>query len=97
MWNEHFGIGVVELLAAGVLTVAHDSGGPRSDILRADAAGRPIGFAAVSAEEYASAMAAALNTRDTVMQARARSAMEAFSEKQFAARVTQLLQPLQLA
>jgi alpha-1,2-mannosyltransferase len=51
MWNEHFGIGVVELLAAGVLTVAHDSGGPRSDILAADAQGRQIGFAASTPEE----------------------------------------------
>ena len=28
MWNEHFGIGVVEMMAAGVVTIAHDSGGP---------------------------------------------------------------------
>ncbi len=28
MWNEHFGIGVVEMMAAGVITIAHNSGGP---------------------------------------------------------------------
>ena len=33
MWNEHFGIGVVEMMAAGLVTVAHDSGGPKSDII----------------------------------------------------------------
>ena len=27
MWNEHFGIGVVEMQAAGMITIAHDSGG----------------------------------------------------------------------
>ena len=26
MWNEHFGIGVVEMMAAGLAVVAHDSG-----------------------------------------------------------------------
>lgn len=29
MWNEHFGISVVESMAAGLIMVAHDSGGPR--------------------------------------------------------------------
>ena len=33
MWNEHFGIGVVEMMAAGLVTIAHDSGGPKSDII----------------------------------------------------------------
>lgn len=33
MWNEHFGIGVVEMLAAGLVTVAHDSAGPQMDIV----------------------------------------------------------------
>jgi alpha-1,2-mannosyltransferase len=34
MWNEHFGIGVVEMLAAGLVTVAHDSAGPQMDIVK---------------------------------------------------------------
>ena len=33
MWNEHFGISVVEYMAAGLVTIAHDSGGPRMDIV----------------------------------------------------------------
>jgi alpha-1,2-mannosyltransferase len=33
MWNEHFGIGVVEYQAAGLISVVHDSGGPRNDII----------------------------------------------------------------
>ena len=33
MWNEHFGIGVVEYLAAGLISVVHDSGGPKEDIV----------------------------------------------------------------
>uniref|UniRef100_A0A0G4HKM1 GDP-Man:Man(3)GlcNAc(2)-PP-Dol alpha-1,2-mannosyltransferase n=1 Tax=Chromera velia CCMP2878 TaxID=1169474 RepID=A0A0G4HKM1_9ALVE len=34
MVNEHFGISLVEFLAAGCVVVAHDSGGPKLDILR---------------------------------------------------------------
>lgn len=33
MWNEHFGIGVVEYQAAGLIAVVHDSGGPKLDIV----------------------------------------------------------------
>lgn len=33
MWNEHFGISVVELMAAGLIVVAHNSGGPKMDII----------------------------------------------------------------
>ena len=33
MWNEHFGIGVVEYQAAGLICVVNDSGGPRADIV----------------------------------------------------------------
>lgn len=33
MWNEHFGIGVVEYQAAGLISVVHDSGGPKLDIV----------------------------------------------------------------
>ena len=33
MWNEHFGIGVVEYQAAGLICVVNDSGGPMADIV----------------------------------------------------------------
>lgn len=33
MWNEHFGIGVVEYMAAGLISVVHNSGGPKVDIV----------------------------------------------------------------
>jgi alpha-1,2-mannosyltransferase len=33
MRDEHFGISVVEYMAAGLVPVAHDSGGPREDIV----------------------------------------------------------------
>ena len=37
MWNEHFGIGVVEMMAAGLVTIAHNSGGPKADIIKVGA------------------------------------------------------------
>ena len=52
MWNEHFGIAVVECIAAGLITVAHNSGGPRMDIVR-----EGCGFRASTPEEYAHVLA----------------------------------------
>lgn len=42
MWNEHFGIGVVEYQAAGLISVVHDSAGPKLDIV-VDVDGKPTG------------------------------------------------------
>jgi alpha-1,2-mannosyltransferase len=42
MWNEHFGIGVVEYQAAGLISVVNDSGGPKEDIV-VDVDGGPTG------------------------------------------------------
>ena len=69
MWNEHFGIGVVEMMAAGLVTVAHNSGGPKTDIIvpleveeenstRVEA--KQTGFLASTVDEYAEAMNAIL-------------------------------------
>mmetsp|Transcript_15604 Transcript_15604/g.34072 ORF Transcript_15604/g.34072 Transcript_15604/m.34072 type:complete len:561 (+) Transcript_15604:136-1818(+) len=64
MWNEHFGIGVVEMMSAGLVTVAHKSGGPKSDIilrpwdfekLSTLGSDKPTGCLASTAEEYARA------------------------------------------
>ena len=43
MWNEHFGIGVVEYQAAGLICVVNDSGGPKADIV-VDIEGEPTGM-----------------------------------------------------
>lgn len=42
MWNEHFGIGVVEYQAAGLISVVNKSGGPKEDIV-VDVDGKPTG------------------------------------------------------
>ncbi len=55
MWNEHFGIGVVEMMAAGLITVAHDSGGPKADIIRPldGDPDRVTGYLASTSTQYA--------------------------------------------
>lgn len=51
MWNEHFGIGIVEMMASGLIVIAHDSGGPKYDIVM-DAQGGEVGYLASKLEEY---------------------------------------------
>ncbi|KAA0147910.1 hypothetical protein FNF29_06999 [Cafeteria roenbergensis] len=60
MWNEHFGIAVVESQAAGCVPVAHDSGGPRLDIVVPTADGRRTGCRARSPAGFGQALAAVL-------------------------------------
>nr|CAD2128032.1 unnamed protein product [Meloidogyne enterolobii] len=59
MWNEHFGISVVEGMAAGVIMVAHNSGGPALDIIGNENLNKvdeeyfeKCGFLASTREEY---------------------------------------------
>lgn len=82
MWNEHFGIGIVEMMAAGLLVVAHNSGGPKSDIITP----RKTGFLASTAEEYADAIHQALSLdakeAQTMREKASKSAMR-FSDQVF--------------
>ena len=63
MWNEHFGIGVVEMQTAGCIPIAHDSAGPRMDIV-VPSGGVATGLLAETPEEYADAMAYVLGLDD---------------------------------
>lgn len=51
MKYEHFGIAVVELMSSGIITIAHNSAGPKTDIIGKSP--QPIGYLADTAEEYA--------------------------------------------
>ena len=52
MSNEHFGIGIVECMAAGCVMIAHDSGGPKMDIMK-EWKGQLTGFLADNVSGYA--------------------------------------------
>ncbi|KAI2505068.1 ALG11 mannosyltransferase N-terminus [Fragilaria crotonensis] len=87
MWNEHFGIGVVEMMAAGLLVVAHNSGGPKQDIVVVTSNGKRTGFLATTVEEFANAMNDALSlnvdesrtTRELARQSTLRFSDETFN------------------
>ncbi|CAJ2512130.1 Uu.00g077550.m01.CDS01 [Anthostomella pinea] len=86
MWNEHFGIGVVEYLAAGLISVVHDSGGPKLDIVT-EVDGQPTGFHATTEAEFAEGYEKALSLPDPLaVRLRARQSSKRFSEEEFAKR-----------
>lgn len=93
MWNEHFGIGVVEMMAAGLVTVAHNSGGPKSDIILKpwqfkDGNNDATGCLASTVDEYAHAIYEVLKrgaSSEEVMNIRknGRKSAERFSDEVF--------------
>lgn len=84
MWNEHFGIGIVEMMAAGLIVVAHNSGGPKSDIITD--VGKS-GFLATTDAEYADCINEALTMstdRADRIRGTARKSSARFSDEVFA-------------
>jgi alpha-1,2-mannosyltransferase len=85
MIDEHFGICVVEYMAAGAVPVAHASGGPFLDIIR-DQHDGPTGFTADSVATFAETLEHLLLMRRTEREeisARARARSDIFSETEF--------------
>ncbi|KAF8515293.1 glycosyltransferase family 4 protein [Gautieria morchelliformis] len=86
MVDEHFGINIVEFLAAGLIPVVHASGGPLHDIV-VPRNGEPTGFHCTSLATFAESLHAALDLtpeEDLAMRRRAREhAVERFSEREF--------------
>lgn len=60
MTNEHFGIGVVECMAAGCIMVVHDSGGPKLDIV-VDWEQCQTGYLASNPESFVSSLQHVMN------------------------------------
>ncbi|KAI0904268.1 glycosyltransferase family 4 protein [Ustulina deusta] len=97
MWNEHFGIGVVEYQAAGLISVVHDSGGPKLDIVT-DIDGQPTGFHATTATEYAEGFEKAFSLPNPLtVRLRARRSAQRFTDEEFAKRWLAELQKLVVA
>lgn len=96
MWNEHFGIGVVEYMAAGLIPVAHKSGGPKFDIVT-EYDGKPTGYLANTADTFADSLNSALALTEVEYEqmatnARA-SASDKFSEEAFSSDLLCCLRP----
>ncbi|PPR02779.1 hypothetical protein CVT26_009431 [Gymnopilus dilepis] len=86
MVDEHFGINIVEFMAAGVIPVAHASGGPLKDII-VPFNGERTGFHALTTKEFAEAFQTILTLspdEEASMRWRARAwAVQRFSEEEF--------------
>ena len=85
MWNEHFGICIVECMAGGLIMVANDSGGPKLDILK-DYEGERTGYLASDVDSYSRAFRNILRKSDSEIQQiqeRARSYVSTFSDEKF--------------
>ncbi|MEQ2211086.1 asparagine-linked glycosylation protein, partial [Xenoophorus captivus] len=96
MWNEHFGIGVVECMAAGKVILAHKSGGPKLDIVR-PFEGRQTGFLADNEDSYVEAIEQILAlSPDSRLQIRhdARQSVARFSDEEFEACLLAAMEPL---
>lgn len=94
MWNEHFGIGVVEYQAAGLVSVVHDSGGPKMDIV-VDVEGGFTGFHATTPSEFAEGFEKALSLENPLeVRLRARESAKRFTEEEFARRWVREMEPV---
>ncbi|KAH8114787.1 glycosyltransferase family 4 protein [Phellopilus nigrolimitatus] len=86
MVDEHFGINVVELMAAGVIPVAHASGGPLNDIV-VPYKSEPTGYHATTPATFGAALHTVLSLSpeaENSMRERGRAwAVERFSRRGF--------------
>lgn len=85
MYAEHFGIGNVEGLAAGLIPVVHNSGGPKLDIV-VPYEGHDIGYHAETEAEYADALARISNfspAEKLEMRLRCRKSAQRFTGEVF--------------
>lgn len=85
MTDEHFGISVVEYMAAGAIPIAHNSAGPKMDIVLEEDGSR-TGFLASDVEEYADAIMNVLEMSEKEriqIAVAARKRAQRFSEQKF--------------
>ncbi|XP_059171882.1 GDP-Man:Man(3)GlcNAc(2)-PP-Dol alpha-1,2-mannosyltransferase-like [Physella acuta] len=96
MWNEHFGICVVEGMAAGTVMLAHDSGGPKMDIV-VTYEDKPTGFLAHDVDSYSCAIKEIFDMspqQRLELRQNARNSLTRFSEAEFEVAFLTLCEPL---
>ncbi|XP_066251818.1 GDP-Man:Man(3)GlcNAc(2)-PP-Dol alpha-1,2-mannosyltransferase [Euwallacea similis] len=96
MLDEHFGISVVEQMAAGLIMVAHKSGGPLLDIIETSEGSR-LGFLANTAEEFAHILKWIIEAREVEMadiREKARASCDRFSLKKFEDDFLRAIEPI---
>ncbi|KDN52434.1 glycosyltransferase family 4 protein [Tilletiaria anomala UBC 951] len=64
MVDEHFGMNVVEFMAAGLITLSHASAGPLLDISVPNASGERTGYHALTPDDFADRAAEILRLRE---------------------------------
>jgi len=93
MKDEHFGISVVEMQAAGLITIAHNSGGVKLDIIQHNKSG----FLADTKDEYAERLAHSIlmneSDRDSMI-GNARRNADRFSHSMFESSIIDALSPI---
>jgi alpha-1,2-mannosyltransferase len=97
MWNEHFGIGIVEMMSGGLITIGHNSGGPKLDIIQNNV----TGYLASSAIEYAQCIHTIfykMSEKDRItMRHHAKQSCQRFSDNEFSNQFNKLfIQKLKL-
>ncbi|KAF8776738.1 hypothetical protein HU200_003473 [Digitaria exilis] len=98
MTDEHFGIVVVEYMAAGAIPIAHKSAGPMMDIVL-DEDGHQTGFLASEKEEFADAIIKVLRMSEQARQemaAASRKRAQRFSGQRFHEDFTEAVRPILL-
>lgn len=96
MLDEHFGISVVEQMAAGLIMVAHKSGGPLLDIIETSQGSR-LGFLANTAEEFAHILKWIIEASEeevNEIRIRARASCDRFSVRKFEEDFLRATEPL---
>lgn len=85
MHNEHFGISVVEAMAASTIILSNDSGGPRMDIVK-DYEKHCVGYLSITREEYAKTILRIVEegrTKRDIIRKFARLSLNRFGEAAF--------------
>lgn len=96
MTDEHFGISIVEYMAAGAIPIAHNSAGPKMDIVLTED-GKKVGFLAQDVEEYKDAMLQVIRMSESErleMAEAARQRAGKFSEQRFYQDYKTVVQPI---